>query len=404
MKPEERFAIAEWLARESLAGGTGEALLEGFAARLEAAGMPLLRASATLQSLDPVVGALLFRWWRPDGRAECESFRRPADGGGLEAWPNTPFYALYHGDAPRLRYRLADPAAAAAFPLLGELRAAGATDYVAIKVAFGAAGAGEGVLSSWTTDRPGGFTADDLADLEALWPMFHLALHTAALSAGAATLLTTYLGRATARRVLAGAVQRGVPGRLDAVLWASDLAGFTRLADTQSQDRVIDLLNAYAEIAVDAVTEAGGEVLKFMGDGLLAVFDRATLADAPAVALRAAETALAGVETLGTARTAAGLPTTRLRIALHVGEVFYGNVGARSRLDFTVVGPAVNEAARLCDMCRSLDQELVLSAAFHAAADAHPETPRDRLVGLGRYALRGVARPQHLFTLDRTDA
>jgi adenylate cyclase len=191
-----------------------------------------------------------------------------------------------------------------------------------------------------------------------------------------------------------------VPERLDAVLWASDLAGFTRLADTQPEDRVVDLLNAYAEVAVDAVTAAGGEVSKFVGDGLLAVFDRATVVDAPAAALRAAETALAGVEALGERRAGAGLPTTRLRIALHVGEVFYGNVGAPARLDFTVVGPAVNEAARLCDMCRSLDQELVLSAAFHAAA----ERRRDRLVGLGRYALRGVGRPQHLYTLDRTDA
>lgn len=399
MNADQRFAIADWLARESLKGGAAEGLLGGFAARLDAAGLALLRASATLQTLDPVVGALLFRWWRPDGRAVRESFRRLAAGGGLEGWRYDPFYALYHGDAPRLRVLLEDPEAVTHFPLLGDLRAAGATDYLAVKVAFGARGAGEGVLSSWTTDRPGGFTAQDLADLEALWPMLHVALHTAALRTGADTLLTTYLGRDTAERVLAGAVQRGVPGRLDAVLWASDLAGFTRLADTQSQDRVIDLLNAYAEVAVDAVTDAGGEVLKFMGDGLLAVFDRATLADAPAAALMAAETALAGVATLGTARAAAGLPTSRLRIALHVGEVFYGNVGARTRLDFTVIGPAVNEAARLCDMCRALDQDLVLSAAFHAVA----ETPRDRLVGLGRYALRGVARPQHLFTLDRTD-
>jgi len=398
MDAEQRFAIADWLARESLKGGAAEGLLGGFAARLDAAGLALLRASATLQTLDPVVGALLFRWWRPDGCARRETFRRDA-GGGVEGWRHSPFHALYHGDARQLRVRLDDAEAAAAFALLGELRAAGATDYIATKEPFGARGAGEGVLSSWTTDRPGGFTADDLADLEALWPVFHVALHTTALSAGADTLLTTYLGRTTARRVLAGAVQRGVPGRLDAVLWASDLAGFTRLADTQSQDRVIDLLNAYAEVAVDAVTDAGGEVLKFMGDGLLAVFDRATLADAPAAALRAAEMALAGVERLGAARAAAGLPTSRLRIALHAGAVFYGNVGARTRLDFTVIGPAVNEAARLCDMCRSLDQDLLLSAAFHTVA----ETPRDRLVGLGRYALRGVARPQHLFTLDRTD-
>lgn len=322
MNAEQRFAIADWLARESLKGGAAEGLLGGFAARLDAAGLALLRAAATLQTLDPVVGALLFRWWRPEGRAVRESFRRLAARGGLEGWRYDPFYALYHGDAPRLRVRLEDPEAVTDFPLLGELRAAGATDYLAVKVAFGARGACEGVLWSWTTDRPGGFTAQDLADLEALWPMLHVALHTAALRTGADTLLTTYLGRDAAERVLAGAVQRGVPGRLDAVLWASDLAGFTRLADTQSQDRVIDLLNAYAEVAVDAVTDAGGEVLKFMGDGLLAVFDRAMLADAPAAALIAAETALAGVETLGTARTAAGLPTSRLRIALHAGEVF----------------------------------------------------------------------------------
>ena len=398
MNAQERFAVAQWLARESLAGRTPEALLAGLAERLDAAGPPLLRATATLQTLDPVIGAVLFRWQRRDGRAVRDSFRRHGAGSMLDEWRDTPFYALYHGEPSQLRFRLDDPEIGATFPLLEELRAAGATDYIATKIPFGARGAGEGVMSAWATDRPGGFTAQDLADLEALWPMFHLAVHTAALSAGANTVLTTYLGRDTARRVLAGAVQRGVPDRLEAVLWSSDLSGFTRLADTEPQERVIDLLNAYAEVTVDAIGRAGGEVLKFMGDGLLAVFDRATVDDAPAAALGAAETALAAVETLGRARVDAGLPTTRLRIALHAGPVFYGNVGAPARLDFTVIGPAVNEAARLCDMCRSLDQDLVLSAAFHAAAGA---ASRDRLVGLGRYALRGVGRSQHLYTLER---
>jgi adenylate cyclase len=396
MEAKDRLAIADGLARDSLAGAAPEALLQGFCERLLAAGVPLLRAAVTLQSLDPLVGAVAFRWWRDGARAEHARYARAGADGLGEDWRVSPFRALYEAEGDRLRLT-PGTAAAAAFPLIGELAAAGATDYVGFKARFAAPGAGEGILSSWATDRPGGFTADDLEALEQALPLLQLAVHSAGAGVGAETLLTTYLGRDVAERVLAGEVARGVPRRLDAVLWASDLAGFTRLADREPEARVIDLLNAYAEVTVDAVTEAGGDVLKFIGDGLLAVFDRARLDDAPAAALTAAERALAAVDELGVRRTAALLPTTRLRVALHAGEVFYGNVGGRSRLDFTVVGPAVNEAARLCDMCRSLERELVLSAAFHAAADAQ----RARLVGLGRYALRGVARPQHLYTLDR---
>ena len=396
MEAKDRLAIADGLARDSLAGAAPEALLQGFCERLLAAGVPLLRAAVTLQSLDPLVGAVAFRWWRDGARAERARYARAGADEHGEDWRVSPFRALYEAEGDRLRLT-PGTAAAAAFPLIGELAAAGATDYVGFKARFAAPGAGEGILSSWATDRPGGFTAEDLEALEQALPLLQLAVHSAGAGVGAATLLTTYLGRDVAERVLAGEVARGVPRRLDAVLWASDLAGFTRLADREPEARVIDLLNAYAEVAVDAVTEAGGDVSKFIGDGLLAVFDRARLDDAPAAALTAAERALAAVDELGVRRAAAGLPTTRLRVALHAGEVFYGNVGGRARLDFTVVGPAVNEAARLCDMCRSLERELVLSAAFHAAADAQ----RARLVGLGRYALRGVARPQHLYTLDR---
>jgi adenylate cyclase len=399
MDAEERFAVADWLARAGLEGTAPESLLAGFAERLVAGGVPLLRAVATVQSLDPVVGALLFRWSRPEGRPLREAYDRARGPGELENWQRSPLYALYRSAEMRLRRRL-DAASVAEFPFLEGLRAAGATDYLGVKAAFTTAGAGEGVLSSWATDRVGGFGAADLDDLEALLPTFHLALQSAGLSAGCATLLATYLGRDPAARVLEGAVERGVAHRLDAILWASDLAGFTRLADRESEDRVIALLNAYAELAVEAITAAGGDVLKFIGDGLLAVFDRAALADAHGAALGAAKTALDAGAALAAARAAAGLPTTRLRVALHAGEVFYGNIGARRRLDFTVIGPAVNEAARLCDIGRSLDQDLVLSAAFHAAAERH----RERFVGLGRYALRGVGRPQHLYTLDRPEA
>lgn len=397
MEDRDRFALARWLARAGLDGVAPERLLAGFCERLNAGGVAVVRAAATVQSLDPVVGALVFRWSRAHAAGWREAFERAdADFDG-EGWHRSPFYALYMSNATRLRRRLTSPEAIAEFPVFADFAREGATDYLAVKSMFAAAGAGEGVLSSWLSDRPDGFTDDELAALEALSPPLDLALYAAALSAGAETLLNTYLGRDAARRVLAGAVERGVAHRLDAVLWASDLQGFTRLADNEPEARVIDLLNAYAEAVVDAIAAAGGEVLKFIGDGVLAVFDRRALADAPTAALEAAERALDATRALSAERAAAGLPVSRLRVALHAGEVFYGNVGARTRLDFTVVGPTVNEAARLCDMCRSLEQELVVSAAFHAIAGP----PRARLVGLGRYALRGVGRPQHLFTVER---
>jgi adenylate cyclase len=159
---------------------------------------------------------------------------------------------------------------------------------------------------------------------------------------------------------------------------------------------LLALLNDYAEPLVDAVTREGGEVLKFIGDGILAIFGKAEPHEACAAALRAWEQAQTAIEAVSTARAARGAMITRPYLALHEGEVLYGNFGGRSRLDFTVLGPAVNEAARIAALCRSLDQTLIISEAFADTCGAL----RARLVGLGRYALRGVGRPQMLWTLD----
>jgi adenylate cyclase len=179
-----------------------------------------------------------------------------------------------------------------------------------------------------------------------------------------------------------------------AVIWYSDLEGFTRLADTLPREAVLELLNAYAELLVDAIEAAGGQVLKFAGDGILATFEGG---EAHGAALAAWEAVLRLCRGLGARRAAAGLPVTRPYLALHVGEVLYGNIGGRARLDFTVLGPAVNEASRIAALCRGLDQPAILSEAF---AEGCPAAWRERLVGLGRYALRGVARPQALFALE----
>ncbi len=389
-QPTTTVPFAAELAAAGVRGEAGEQLVQRFALGLVAAGLPLLRAYVTVQSLHPLLRARAFVWER-GGEAVASSIDRTA----FEGWTASPLYPLYLSDESLLRYRLERGEGLDRFPLLREQRAGGATEYLVLKTAFADRGAGEGIMSAWTTDRPGGFDDAQVTQLRDALPILELGVKATSLSWTAESLLTTYLGRDVALRVLAGAVERGVAEPLEAVIWASDLQGFTRLADTEPRARLIDLLNAYTDVTVAAIEAAGGEVSKFMGDGILATFPAA----APGAALDAATTALAATRALTAERAAAGLPVTALRLALHRGEVFYGNVGSASRLDFTVIGPAVNEAARLCDMARALDQGLVLSSAFH---DATSDADRARLVGVGRYALRGVAKPQALFTLDES--
>ena len=182
------------------------------------------------------------------------------------------------------------------------------------------------------------------------------------------------------------------------VLWFSDLTGFTRIADTLPRAQLLDLLNAYADCLVGVVHDHDGKALKFMGDGILAAFDGAE-GNACGRALDAAEAARSAIARLNRERSAAGLPVTSFTLALHQGEVLYGNIGSRERLDFTVIGPAVNELIRIQAMSRSLDQPILISASFAAACGDQQK----RLVSLGRYALRGVERPQELFILDLTE-
>jgi adenylate cyclase len=194
--------------------------------------------------------------------------------------------------------------------------------------------------------------------------------------------------------VLSGRILRGVSDRIEAVVWFSDLRGFTRITDT-APEQVIPLLNDYSDVIVSAIHEHGGDVLKLIGDGTLAIFTAEDRMHACTAALAAAIAAREGIVALNNRRTTDGKPITDMYLGLHVGEVFYGNVGSRERLDFTVIGPAVNEASRIAAMCRSVDQPVLMSSAF-----AHVEGVRHRLISIGRYALRGVAHPQELFTLD----
>jgi adenylate cyclase len=283
------------------------------------------------------------------------------------------------------------------FAFLEDMLATGMTDYVAIIARFAAEGTigdMDGVYSAWATRAPDGFNDAQIAALQRIAPYLALAIKSVSLVRMTSTLMTTYLGHDAGQRVLGGRIMRGIAEQIDAVVWFNDLHGFTRITDT-APEQVIPLLNDYSDAIFLAIYEHGGEVLKLIGDGTLAIFTAEDRMHACSAALSAAIAARRGVAELKKRRVADHKPVTDMYLGLHIGKVFYGNVGSRERLDFTVVGPAVNEASRIAAMCRSLDQPILTSAAFARVGDI-----KRRLVSVGRYALRGVLHPQELFTLD----
>ena len=382
---------------QGLAGAGEEELLRDLCERLLETGVPVHRAVLGFDTLHPVVEGRVTTWSRSTGETRRSDYMRAET--NEDDWLQSPFHALEQSGDRFLRRRLDHDHRQGEFPILDRLRGEGLTDYLAARIAFADAeplGQADCIYGSFATDRPGGFADAHLALIEGALPALALALKAASAAWIARTLVETYLGRDAGRRVLRGEILRGATQTIRAIIWLSDLRGFTRIADTTPREQLVPLLNEYAECLATAVHDHGGQVLKFMGDGLLAIFDLDDVGTACGMTLDAALAARASIASLNDQRAAKGLPVTEFGLALHVGELLYGNIGSWDRLDFTVIGPAVNEASRIEAMCGSLDQTVIVSSAF---ADTAPEC-RSRLVSLGRYALRGVARPQELFTLD----
>jgi adenylate cyclase len=397
MDADARTTLLDWTHQAALDGMDLAELLAGFCVRLRGAGVPVARGTLGIHTLHPTLFAYFIRWPAKGNVAAADQMRMERS--EADRQERSPYRRLALSGETWLRRRLHAGEGVDEFPILADLRAEGATDYLCCRLRTGnqnGIAAVDAIASSWATDRAGGFADADVAALRALLPALSVAATGAAFAQIARNLAETYLGRDVGARVLAGAIARGEPEKIDAVIWFSDLAGFTRIADSAAPAEIISLLNDCAEAVVEAIHAAGGDVLKFMGDGVLALFSGAASEESCRRALAAALDARRRVAALNVERAAAGKPTTELYLGLHAGEVFYGNIGSRQRLDFTAVGPAVNEASRIAAMCRSLDRDLLTSAAFAGRAG----DVRARLVSVGRYALRGVARPQELFTLD----
>jgi adenylate cyclase len=395
-----------WAVGEGLRGTEAAPLFDGLCQRLVGAGMPLWRAFAGMRTLHPQWGGYTYTWWRHLNAIQPQQFERgdeyeqgildspighlvreaEASAGGGDPWRN-------------LRRRLAGPEAQIDLPSLEELAAAGATDYFAEIVRFGGndPSRGTGAGYSFATDRPEGFGDDDLVLLKAVLPVVSLAMMTHAGYTIASGLLEAYLGADAGRRVHAGAVERGSVESIRAVLWYADIRTFTAIADTTPGPVVIELLDEVFETLTASLRLRGGQVLKFLGDGMLAIFpcEDATRDEICRQALDAAAEAMSAVDRLNAARREAGKPAIAVDLALHLGEVLYGNVGAVDRLDFTVIGPAVNEAARIEALCEPLGRKVLVSAELAAAVG-----DSCRLVPLGHHELRGVRELREIYGLE----
>jgi len=398
MDAHAKIEINEWIVRAALAG-TGEvAIAAGACEQLSSAGISLVRLSVATNMLDPIHDARLVRWVRGHGAVD-ELVVRTEESEPSEAWLRSPFFFLLESGLPTMRRRLDASYRRGEFELLDTFQDHGVTDYLAFRERVGdnmLLGEGEGLVASWTTDAPAGFSDAQVETLAGIMPVLTLAFILRTTNRAARTLIATYLGKDAAERVLAGNIVRGRAQTIRAIVWYSDLVGFTRISDSVTPDVLLAMLNDYAEAQVEEIESHHGHVLKFIGDGILAIFPDDDTTRACQRALDAAVNLRRRIAALNERRRGAGLPVTDTQLALHVGELLYGNLGSPRRLDFTVLGSAVNVAERIEALCGSLDQKVIVSWAFAEAAGA----ARSMLVSLGRYAMKGIAQPQELFTLE----
>ena len=379
--------LADWLLGEGrLKTGVGP-LIEGFARRALESGMPLSRMTYVVQTLHPLDLVSIFIW-RSD-EAGVTAIRRQHGSEDTARFQDSPIKRVFEG-AGEIRRGLEGEAAKLDFPILHELREQGFSEYVVLPIRFSN---GQMNAATLATKAAGGFDAASLEELRSGCRALAPLLEVQEVRGLAATLLDTYLGHHTGTRVLRGAITRGSGETIRAVIWFCDLRGFTELSQVLPREELIDLLNDYFGAMGVAVEAEGGEVLKFIGDAMLAVFQLGEGSDVAATcrsALAAVAHAEAALAACNATRADAGRPLIRFGIALHIGDVLYGNIDAPSRLDFTVIGPAVNMASRLQGVAAELGRPVVLSRAFVEASGV-PAEP------LGAHRLKGIEASQPAF-------
>jgi adenylate cyclase len=377
-------AIVEWLVDGARTARRPQDVLAGLCDRLLACGLPLHRVAVFVTTLHPDVMGQRFLWRQGGDVVITEAPYAMLE---TETYHRSPVRTVFATAQP-IRLRIEQPDCPQHYGIVEELRAEGVSDYLIQPLPFTS---GDVRAISWTTTRPGGFDDADLAALDAVCRPLARLVEIYALRRIATNLLDTYVGRHAGERILQGRIRRGDIERIEAVIMLTDLRDFTTLSAQLPGDQVIGLLNSYFDCVVPPIEAHGAEVLKFIGDGLLAIFAvSGDIGAACRAALAVSEEARAGIAAANAERQTAGEPLLRHAMALHVGSVLYGNIGSAKRLDFTTIGPAVNLTARLETLARDLGRDLLVSARFAAHS---PET----LVSLGTFELRGIRAPQEVF-------
>jgi adenylate cyclase len=380
--------ITDWLIDGARSARSPTRMMAETCERLVQAGLPLWRVGIFVRTLHPDIFGHSFVW-RPGAEVVVNS--ADFDIQDSPEFRNSPL-AIFYDKGQEVRYRLDDPESKR-FPFFDDMRTEGVTDYIALPLLFIN---GSIHASSWTTKQPGGFSDQQLNGLRSLVAPLARVIEIIDLRRTAAILLDTYVGNRAGARILGGQIRRGHTDTMHAAIWLSDLRGFTALSDRLPAETVVDILNNYFDCQVSAIRTHGGEVLKFMGDGLLAVFPiDEYVGDVQQVCSRVLEAARESRASVDAMHYPIGEAVERFRfgVALHVGRILYGNIGGGNRLDFTCIGPAVNLAARLEKIAGRLSRTIVASEGF-AGICAGGWTD------LGEFPIAGFSKAERVYGLQ----
>ncbi|MGI9510532.1 MAG: adenylate/guanylate cyclase domain-containing protein [Geminicoccaceae bacterium] len=379
--------IVDWLlGSEARQLPNAAEILKALCPRLNAAGLPVARVSFHVRTLHPQLFGVGFHWYR--GRDDIEVFYATHGMRDSEMYLTSPLHLVLDGGAKEIRQSLELPDEAFDYQRYVEIKAEGMTEYLILPLAFSD---GKTHASTWSTDKQGGFTDEQVLAIHRLLPIVGLLIEINLNRRISINLLNAYVGHQAGERILAGQITRGSGDTIPAAIWFSDLRGFTALSETRGRDELLGLLNQYFDCMAEPIAERGGEILKFIGDAVLAIFPL-TDESACCKALEAAIQAQASLGGLNDDRGKTGAPPLAAGIALHVGDVMYGNIGSANRLDFTVIGPAVNLASRIEGMCKSLDATILVSDDFK---DRCPS--ETALRSFGSHRLKGIEPKVEIF-------